>query len=55
MARTKQTARKCLIQQVPRRPLVAQKVARKSSGGQIKKAKKDKKNPFINGQHDQSS
>ncbi len=31
MARTKQTARKCLIQMVPRRQLVAQKCARKSA------------------------
>lgn len=43
MARTKQTARKCLIQQIPRQMLKAQKVARKSQGVHIKKAQKNKK------------
>lgn len=55
MARTKQTARKCLIQQVSRQMLQAQKVARKSQGPQIKKAKKNKKLTGRNAQHDESS
>lgn len=55
MAKTKQTARKCYIVKGPRKPLVAQKIARKSSGDRIKKAKKDKKNLGLNGLNDQSS
>jgi len=41
MARTKQTARACFVQQVPRAQLVAQKRARNSQ--HIKKQKKNKK------------
>lgn len=53
MARTKQTARMCFMQKVPRQQLVAQKVARKSAAVNIKKSRKS--NRLGNKRLDESS